>query len=157
MTIKIRHKIAGRGLSLFLILNFAFHFLLQHGALAEFVLCIGSDGHIAVERSLDDTTCSDVDFRSHLELVNKHNGNCCILETNHCGDCRDISLTADCQDEQARISKNPLEISPKQLVQASVSADFAANTDLHYQKPAAVNPAAFHQTISSLQITVLLI
>lgn len=38
---------------------FVLHFLVLHGALTGFVLCIGNDGHVAMERSSDSNSCEN--------------------------------------------------------------------------------------------------
>lgn len=153
----LQHKKTRRNLSLFFIGTFAFHFLLLHGELSGYVLCIGSDGHVAVERSVDDTTCSDTEIPPHLEVTSEHNKNCCALDTNHCGDCRDISLTSDCQDEQARNPQRLVDIQPIQSLVISASLSNPGGNEYGHQNPTLTYHTSYHLSLASLRSTVLLI
>ncbi len=88
---------------------FVLHFLVLHGALTGFVLCIGNDGHVAMERSSDSNSCENsgqIESATFSKSLALH----CNSEASHCGECRDVSLNSDCRDEQSRISKNELNI-----------------------------------------------
>lgn len=154
---KIRHKRVTHNLSLFSTGVFVFHFLILHGVLSGYVLCIGNDGHVAIERSVDETTCLDEAVLSSSGVTIEHSGNCCVLDANHCGDCRDISLTSDCQDEPARSPQKLIGTQPIQPLVISSSLSDPCGNEYRHQKPALSYHTSYHLSLASLQSTVLLI
>lgn len=153
----LRHKKFAHNLNLFLTGIFAFHFFLFHGIFSGYVLCIGNDGHVAVERSVDDTTCADDEELFHQNTIEEHSENCCSLDSNHCGECRDISFTADCQDEQIRNPQRSVEIQPIQPLIFSAPQSDTCGFEYHHQNPALSYLTSHYLSLTALQTTVLLI
>ena len=148
--------IVKRKTSLFLIGIFVWHFLL-HTGLSGYVLCIGDDGHIAVETSLDADACSDADWSHADEPAIEHTENCSSLDADHCGECRDIPLVSNCDDEQARQPQKTLNL---QSIQLFASYDLVSN--LHGSRSFSINTYsgssfAPQLVLTSLQSVVLLI
>lgn len=156
MKISLRQKKSAMGLRLFvtgvLILHMAFH-----SGLSGFVLCVGSDGHIAVERSIDDSTCSDAEKQLHQQEIDGHHGACCDPDLKHCGECRDISLTSDCQDEQARNPDRPVDIRPIHSLVIPASLSDSYGIEYRHQISSANNHSSYHLSLASIRSTVLLI
>ena len=153
----LRHKKVRYHLSFFLVGFLSFHFLLLHSGLSGYVLCIGNDGHIAFERSVDNTSCFDTHVSTHLETCTEHVDNCFTSETDHCGDCQDISLASDCDDEQARTSQKFNESQTTNLGYLLI-----ASSDQPISYPSTVNcyknrPLKNSSTLASIKATVLLI
>lgn len=153
----LRHKKIKPYLSLIFTGIFAFHFLLLHGGLSGFVICIGNDGHVAVERSIDDVACSDTKISSLLEITAEHTENCCVLDANHCGDCRDISLTFDCQDEQVRLPQDQVDTQPARSYITPQSLHDIGAIEACHQYPAKSTHTSYHLSLASIRSTVLLI
>ena len=153
----LRHQHTQQTAALFFTVIFAMHVLLLHGGLSGYVLCIGGDGHVALERSADEMTCADTDNSSHSPALAAHGGNCCELDADHCGDCRDISLTPDCQDEQARNPQKTVEIPAIQSLGVSVSPGDPGAVERRHQTPAFSYLTTYHLSLVSLRSTVLLI
>lgn len=157
MNVFLRHNSIKHNLSLFLVGIFALHFLVLHGGLSGFVLCIGNDGHVAVERSTDDVSCSDKEIPAHPEVTYEHTDTCCSLTTDHCGDCRDIALTSDCQDEQARAPQKASEIKSIQPLAISGPLSDPGGMERRHQKPVIDYLTSHYLSLASIRSTVLLI
>ena len=79
------------------------HFALFHSLLSGFVLCLGSDGHLALESSIDKATCR-VNPGEISGLPAFHASTCAVTQADHCGNCQDLSLNTGCGEKQARPS-----------------------------------------------------
>lgn len=134
---------------------FVLHFLVLHGALTGFVLCIGNDGHVAVERSSDSNSCEEtgqIDSAVFSESLVLH----CNSEASHCGECRDVSLNSECRDEQSRISKNDLDLQTPEF-SAAIHLPLKFSADEPIQKVTIGAVIISTNVIESLKSTVLLI
>ena len=153
----IQNKRLRRNLSLLFSSLFALHFLLLHGGWSGFVLCIGNDGHIAVERSAGDASCSEADIRLYPETAAVHALDCIDLAKQHCGDCRDIALISNCQDEPARQPQKPVEVHPVQPLVIAAFLGEPRGIEHGHQKPTTSFPILPHYHLAALHSTVLLI
>jgi hypothetical protein len=77
---------------------FIVHVILSHTSFKEYVLCIGSDGHVAFESTVDQATCSDIqpglsrsDAATHLKYGS-------LFANSHCGLCLDVPIGSDCHE-----------------------------------------------------------
>ncbi|MGH1365518.1 MAG: hypothetical protein ACRBF0_18285 [Calditrichia bacterium] len=89
-------------LSIMFVSAFIAHLLLLHVGMTGYVLCVGDDGHIAIERSLDEETCLDTAPTDCSETTLGHIEALCTVNETHCGNCTDIALLTECDDEKAR-------------------------------------------------------
>ena len=118
---------------------------------------IGNDGHVAVERSADDVSCSDTEIPAHPVVTSEHTGSCCALTPDHCGECRDIALTSDYQDEQARAPQKPSEIKSVQPLAISGPLSDPGGIEACHQYPVKSTHTSYHLSLASIRSTVLLI
>lgn len=152
-----QHKQGRRNLGLFFTGIFTFHLILLHSGLSGYVLCIGSDGHVAVERSVDDALCSDAETPSPLTAIIEHTKDCCALDANHCGDCRDISLASECRNEQARNPQRSVNIQPIQPLVVPAYLRNPCEIECRHQNPTVSYHTSYHLSLISLRSTILLI
>ncbi|MCB0261524.1 MAG: hypothetical protein R3C41_13195 [Calditrichia bacterium] len=145
----LRYKKLKHTLSLFFTCIFALHFLMLHGGLSGYVLCIGTDGHIAVESSRDQAKCNDPEsLPSHTET-----GASIIFSgafaAEHCGPCFDVTLHSECEykapNQQNKSTLQALLI----LVNGQHSYQFSTVEDFFQ------NPAFEHKNISNPSLNIL--
>lgn len=77
---------------------FIVHVIFSHTSFKEYVLCIGSDGHVAFESTVDQATCSHIqpglprsDSATHLKYDS-------FFANSHCGFCLDVPIGSDCHE-----------------------------------------------------------
>lgn len=150
------YKRHGRYLHQAVSLLFGLHLLLFHVGLPGYVLCLGSDGHVAVERAADGASCTEYDVASEAAHAETAADLRADAGGDHCGDCHDLSLKSDCGDEPARLTER---VATGHLAAAALSAT------LPDAGPIAPDPqriAGFHgdsfpsPSLRSLRTTVLL-
>lgn len=84
-----------RTLSVFLI----FYLLFIQLPLKGIVLCVGEDGHIALEEATPDNQCGDIFGDVNTKRRPIHKIDPADPEGNHCGDCKDLLITDGYEDQ----------------------------------------------------------
>ena len=70
---------------IFLLLTLVSHLTLAHDLISEYVLCTGSDGHVAIENVNECEECSNIQFNGDTKLV--------VISIQ---DCEDVALDQNC-------------------------------------------------------------
>lgn len=138
-----------------LVMLLAIHFLFAHSGLPGYVLCIGSDGHVAMESSFDQGNCDDRDTHpDSAQIVDIYP--VANAASAHCGPCVDVTLHADCDDEAPnQQKKSPIQtFLPLPNGSYSYLAGFAEN---RAQNPTIDFKAINNLTLNFLHTIVLLI
>ncbi len=129
-----------------LLMLLAIHFLFAHSGLSGYVLCIGRDGHVAMESSGDQGNCDDRDTThpDSAQSVNIYFVANVVLA--HCGPCVDVALHANCDDEAPNQQKKfPIQtLLPLPNGPYGYLAEFAENR--------APNPTIDFQAIHNLAL-----
>lgn len=137
-----------------LVMLLAIHFLFAHSGLPGYVLCIGSNGHVAMEASIDQGNCNDRDSYSGSARV----GDVDAIEnaaSTHCGPCVDVSLHANCNEDVPNLQKRSI---PPAILLPNGSDSYLAGFPENRPHPPTVDFTAVHSlTLTTLHTTVLLI
>lgn len=134
----------------------AVHFFIMHSWLPGYVLCIGTDGHVAVESSSDQANCNDPEsLPSHTETeISIVLSNAFAAE--HCGPCVDVTLRSNCDDKAPNQQKNSALQALLSLVNNQPFYPFNVVED--HDKTLAIDFKSFsNPTLTSLHTIVLLI
>ena len=81
-----------------LLFIFVSHLLPGHIGLVGYVLCVGNDGHVAIEAAAEQATCIDLSFESSqvqfqpMTILHQASSDA------HCGDCIDLPIVAECKE-----------------------------------------------------------
>jgi len=135
---------------------FLFHLVVGHVAFQGYVLCLGFDGHVAIESSVDRATCFDCTAEnSHSEsnAAFHHND---LVTANHCGICVDVPIGSDCHEYAKTQPEKRLPethaLALKANVYEHVTSPATRHSTMNYRSGIHHNPS-----LVSLQTTVLLI
>ena len=107
--------------SLLLVITMISHLSYFHNILENYVVCYGSDGHIAIENLNSNSECSNVD----LNLSSSISGE--IIMANN--DCEDVSLGENCSKDAKNISENKTTLSFE--LQKNACQILSFDTDKH--------------------------
>ena len=121
--------------------------------LSNYVLCIGSDGHVEFEIATDGR-CTDLYglSKEHTEVVIAG----AASEEDHCGSCIDLAIFASIDLESYLVPLENASIHPPVFVVALMTDQPCASTILTY--PSHLNtPSVVDPTLISLRTTTLLI
>jgi len=135
---------------------FLFHLIVGHVAFRGYVLCLGFDGHMAIESSADRATCSDgAAENSHGESDTAFHHND-LVTANHCGICVDVPIGSDCHEYAKTQPEKKLPQPHALALKASIYENLALLVTRHlitnYRSGIHKN-----SSLISLQTTVLLI
>ncbi len=134
----------------------AVHFFILHSWLPGYVLCIGTDGHMAVESSNDQANCNDPEpLPSHTETDASiiFSG---AFAAEHCGPCVDVTIHSDCDDKAPNQQKKSALQLLLSLVNGQHSYPFNVVED-HYKNTVIDFKTVSNPSLTSLQTIVLLI
>lgn len=151
---KRRHKLTK--IDWLLISLLTVHFFIIHSWLPGYVLCIGTDGHLAVESSNDQSNCNDPEsMPSHTETDASivFSG---AFAAEHCGPCVDVTIHSDCDDKAPNQQKKSALQSLLSLVNSPHSYPFRVVED-HHKTPVFDFKSISNPTLTSLHTIVLLI
>jgi hypothetical protein len=134
----------------------AVHFFIMHSWLPGYVLCIGTDGHVAVESSADQANCNDPESlpsytESDVSII--FSG---AFAAKHCGPCVDLTLFSGCDDNAPNQQKN----SALQILLSPVNGQHSyqlSATEDRREIPAFDFKTISNPSLISLQTIVLLI
>ena len=121
--------------------------------LSNYVLCIGSDGHVEFEIATDGR-CTDLHglSKEHTEVVIA----AAASEEDHCGSCIDLAIFASIDIESYLVPVENASIQSPVFVVAPTTDQTFASTILTY--PSRLNtPSVVDSTLISLRTTTLLI
>ena len=88
-------------INILIVISLLSHLTILHNFLEDYVICYGSDGHIAVENVNDCVECPSIDF-STLDYS--------AIEGVKNSECEDISLDQHCFAENQFITKNNVDL-----------------------------------------------
>lgn len=135
---------------------FMFHLIVGHVAFQGYVLCLGFDGHVAIESSADRETCSDgaaENSPGESGAVFHHND---LVTADHCGICIDVPIGSDCHEfakpQPEKRVPQPLALALKANLYEHVTSPETGHSITNYRSAIHKNPS-----LVSLQTTVLLI
>ncbi len=139
-----------------LLLIFIFHLLPGHISLANLVLCIGTDGHVAYESATKLATCAEAISHPSLPAETSFSALHNAFTPNHCGECIDLPLIIECNEYSKVQSQHSSLRSLQPLLKISPADDITAFNVQH--RVIDINHSVFqHTSLISLRTTVLLI
>ena len=134
----------------------ALHLIGGHGGLEEFVLCLGFDGHVAIETATAQDICNDLETPHSETEPPAFSDYVQISAEDHCGTCVDMPIGSDCHEFA--------KIQPKEsFIQLSLTASLIDHLNRFPAIEPEPNTASINSNIStntsliSLQTIVLLI
>ncbi len=115
----MKNNCIAKGMFVFLL---SAHLLMAQGAMNNFVLCIGVDGHVNYEFTADQLTCSSfIALESEPEnatIIPAHQ----FSPTDHCGDCEDVTESPQLKQMVKRHSGSAKD----QVVQPQNRSEFSS-------------------------------
>ena len=117
MNITLREKI----LSIIIVVTLLSHLTFLHNVLENYVVCIGTDGHIAVENVSECDECIETEFLASNDVANIE-----VSKT----DCEDISLDQNCFEINQFVTKNKIDISENVFELTAVLSE--SRTEIKY-------------------------
>lgn len=135
----LRHKI----INFFLLLVLFSHLTFIHDVIKNYVLCYGTDGHIAIEKVNECIECPEVN--NFIELG---------YPSINCVNCEDVSLDQTCIADGQFLAKNKEVISSKKIITSVniLKPDSRVNTFLSLDLPQNINPILQNYSTVSLLI-----
>jgi hypothetical protein len=125
--------------------------LLLPGQVIGTVLCIGKDGHMALEVAKQGRCGTfSTPALSHEQITKA------LPSTDHCGPCVDVSLSADSLDDQQQLATPSSLPRNEASVLALVPVVIAVYTE-PIQSHFALQPPSFPSTLTALRTVILLV
>ncbi|PIQ08757.1 MAG: hypothetical protein COW71_10560 [Ignavibacteriales bacterium CG18_big_fil_WC_8_21_14_2_50_31_20] len=95
----MKHNLINKSTHILLILTLISHLSFFHNLLDNYVICSGSDGHIAIENVNDCDECSNIQFNGYTKTVEFSSQ-----------DCEDTALDQNCFEDDEFIPKDRIVI-----------------------------------------------
>ncbi|MAT59404.1 MAG: hypothetical protein CMF23_15635 [Ignavibacteriae bacterium] len=128
---------------IFLLLTLVSHLTLAHDLISEYVLCTGSDGHVAIENVNECEECSNIQFNGDTKLV--------VISIQ---DCEDVALDQNCFEDDEFIPQNKIVITASIVKFATIfeNTDYEKKFNNSYIDQDFKNPILERYTSVSLLI-----
>ena len=117
----MNYNFINKSTHILLLLIFISHLTFAHDLMSEYVLCTGSDGHIAIEKVDDCTECNNVNYFDQTDGVE-------IKQQS----CEDVSLEENCFEEEQFLPKSKIVLSTYITTFAFIPIETYNNKDKFY-------------------------
>ena len=126
--------------------------MMGQGTLQDLVLCIGSDGHVAIEMAYVNGDC---EFPAYDGKQKEGESIHAFVLVDHCGPCLDVGFDNDALFLQSTDQKQTVQILPS-LFAFSFSPSISSSQSLHKIK-SLYSPSSINTSLHSLHSVILLI